>query len=42
MMNEKVETIMIKNLITLGPESTVAHAVENIQIKKNTSYSYHR
>ena len=28
MMNENVETIMIKDLITLGPESTVAHAVE--------------
>lgn len=34
MMNEKVETIMIKNLITLGPESTVAHAVEIFRSKK--------
>ena len=34
MMNEKVETIMIKNLITLGPESTVAHAVEIFKSKR--------
>lgn len=34
MMNEKVETIMIKNLITLGPESTVSHAVEIFKSKK--------
>lgn len=33
-MNEKVETIMIKNLITLGPESTVAHAVEIFKSKR--------
>jgi CBS domain-containing protein len=34
MMNEKVETIMIKDLITLGPESTVAHAVEIFKGKR--------
>lgn len=34
MMNEKVETIMIKDLITLGPESTVAHAVEIFKTKR--------
>lgn len=34
MMNEKVETIMIKDLITLGPESTVAHAVEIFKSKR--------
>lgn len=34
MMNEKVETIMIKELITLGPESTVAHAVDIFKTKR--------
>lgn len=34
MMNEKVETIMIKDLITLGPESTVAHAVDIFKTKR--------
>lgn len=33
-MNENVETIMIKDLITLGPESTVAHAVEIFKTKR--------
>jgi len=28
MMNEAVETIMIKDLITLGPESSIEHAKE--------------
>ena len=34
MMNEKVETIMIKELITLGPESTVSHAVDIFKTKR--------
>lgn len=34
MMNEKVETIMIKKLVTLGPDSTVAHAIDIFKNKR--------
>jgi CBS domain-containing protein len=34
MMNEKVETIMIKDLVTLGPESTLSHVSEIFRTKR--------
>ncbi len=34
MMNEKVESIMIKDLVTLGPESTLAHVSEIFRTKR--------
>lgn len=34
MMNEKVESIMMKDLVTLGPESTLAHVSEIFKTKK--------
>ena len=33
-MNEKVESIMMKDLVTLGPESTLAHVSEIFKTKK--------
>lgn len=34
MMNEKVESIMIKDLVTLGPESTLAHVSDIFKTKR--------
>lgn len=34
MMNEKVESIMIKDLVTLGPESTLEHVSEIFKTKR--------
>lgn len=34
MMNEKVESIMMKDLVTLGPESTLTHVSEIFKTKK--------
>jgi len=34
MMNEKVESIMIKDLVTLGPESTLTHVSDIFKTKR--------